>query len=97
VPNYFLSRFEWDAQKEIKNFEKHGIDFYTAVLAFRDSNRVIAIDEGHSETETRQFCIGKIGKVIVTVRFTLRGNKIRIIGAGFWRKGRKLYEKQNKT
>ncbi|MDD5422490.1 MAG: BrnT family toxin, partial [Candidatus Omnitrophica bacterium] len=30
---------------------------------------------------------------IVTVRFTRRGNKIRIIGAGYWRKGRKYYEK----
>ena len=32
---------------------------------------------------------------IVTVRFTVRNNKIRIIGAGYWRKGKKIYEKEN--
>lgn len=29
---------------------------------------------------------------IATVRFTPRKGRIRIIGAGFWRAGRKLYE-----
>ena len=29
------------------------------------------------------------------VRFTYRGETIRIIGAGYWRKGRRLYEKEN--
>lgn len=32
---------------------------------------------------------------IMTVRFTYRNNKIRIIGAGYWRKGKKLYEEEN--
>jgi hypothetical protein len=27
-----------------------------------------------------------------TVRFTWRGDRIRIIGAGYWRKGRQAYE-----
>jgi len=33
---------------------------------------------------------------VLTVRFTYRNNRIRIIGAGFWRKGKDIYEKQNK-
>jgi len=33
---------------------------------------------------------------IVTVRFTRRGDRLRIIGAGYWRKGKELYEKTNR-
>jgi len=35
-------------------------------------------------------------KDLATVRFTRRKDRIRIIGAGFWRSGRKLYETQRK-
>jgi hypothetical protein len=31
----------------------------------------------------------------MTVRFTYGKSKIRIIGAGYWRKGKKIYEKEN--
>lgn len=34
--------------------------------------------------------------MILTVRFIYRENKIRIIGAGYWRKGKKTYEEKNK-
>ena len=44
--------------------------------------------------EPRYFCIGKVDDRILTVRFVYRNNKIRIIGAGYWRKGRKYYEKE---
>src|SRR4029077_6839786 len=50
----------------------------------------MAADEGHSENEPRLFCIGRSGSGgILTVRFTYRGDCIRIIGAGHWRKGRR--------
>jgi hypothetical protein len=29
------------------------------------------------------------------VRFTVRGDAIRIFGAGYWRKGKKIYEQEN--
>ncbi|MFH1066848.1 MAG: BrnT family toxin, partial [bacterium] len=32
---------------------------------------------------------------VLTVRFTWRDEILRIIGAGYWRKGKKLYEKEN--
>ena len=54
------------------------------------------VDEGHSRKEPRLFCIGRSHRGIVTVRFTQRGDHIRIIGAGYWRKGRHLYEKTNR-
>ena len=36
--------FEWDAEKESKNIQKHGVDFRTAKLAFRDSNLLMIRD-----------------------------------------------------
>jgi hypothetical protein len=32
---------------------------------------------------------------VMTVRFTWRSGKIRIFGAGYWRKGKAIYEKAN--
>jgi len=37
-----------------------------------------------------------VAEGILTVRFTYRENTIRIFGAGFWRKGKKIYEQQDK-
>ena len=72
------------------------MSFEEAQLAFLDNNRIIAKDLEHSHTEERFYCFGKIDDNIVTVRFTYRNNKIRIIGAGYWRKGKQIYEKENK-
>jgi uncharacterized DUF497 family protein len=91
-----FGKFEWDSDKAEENSSKHKIDFYSATLVFLDPHRVIAIDEKHSAKEERLFCVGRIGRKIATVRFTKRKNRIRIIGAGFWRSGRKLYETQRK-
>ncbi len=46
--------------------------------------------------EERYYCFGKVDENILTVRFIYRSNKIRIIGAGYWIKGKKIYEKENK-
>ncbi|PIP08838.1 MAG: hypothetical protein COX51_02155 [Syntrophobacteraceae bacterium CG23_combo_of_CG06-09_8_20_14_all_50_8] len=88
--------FEWDEQKDKENQSKHGISFLTAQQAFLDPQRVIAEDINHSTEENRYYCMGRVGEGILTVRFTYRGNLIRIYGAGYWRKGRKIYEDQNK-
>jgi len=90
-----MTRFEWDADKEHRNQAKHGVGFRLARYAFADPRRVIAEDSAHSAGEDRFFCIGRAGGGILTVRFTYRGNAIRIIGAGYWRKGKDLYEKRN--
>jgi uncharacterized DUF497 family protein len=87
--------FEWDAEKNISNQEKHGVSFALAQFAFADSDRVILEDLEHSEDEQRFFCLGKVAEGILTVRFTHRDGTIRIFGVGYWRKGRKIYEEQN--
>lgn len=89
-------QFEWDANKEGSNIGKHGVDFHEAQSAFYDPHRIIAVDERHSVEEPRLFCIGKTRVGIVTVRFSYRRDAIRIIGAGYWRKGKQLYEKANR-
>ncbi|MBI5099287.1 MAG: BrnT family toxin [Nitrospirae bacterium] len=90
------TRFEWDDDKDKENQDKHNVSFSLAQLAFLDPHRVIAEDVNHSLEEERFYCIGRVDDGIMTVRFTYRGNIIRIYGAGYWRKGRKLYEEKNK-
>lgn len=89
-------RFEWDDDKDKENQAKHKVSFALAQHAFLDPKRVIAEDMSHSMEEERFYCIGKVDDGIMTVRFTYRGNVIRIFGAGYWRKGRKVYEEKNK-
>ena len=88
--------FEWDDKKSLENVGKHGVDFQTAQYAFIDPKRVIAKDLAHSKIEKRYYCFGKVEGGVLTVRFTYRNKRIRIIGAGYWRKGKNIYEKQNK-
>lgn len=91
-----IKTFEWDEEKNKLNQIKHNISFNEAQYAFSDPKRIIAKDLEHSEKEKRYYCFGKIRENIVTVRFTFRNKKIRIIGAGYWRKGKQIYEKENK-
>lgn len=91
-------QFEWDEAKDKLNRQKHGVSFYTAQSAFMDARRVIAEDTAHSNSrEKRYYCMGQGADGILTVRFTLRAGKIRIIGAGYWRKGKKTYEENQKN
>lgn len=87
--------FEWDKVKNTENQEKHSISFEEAQYAFFDQKRVIVPDISHSQSENRFYCFGQTADGIVTVRFTYRHEKIRIIGAGYWRKGKEIYEKEN--
>jgi uncharacterized DUF497 family protein len=88
-------RFDWDQRKDRANREKHGVAFAQAQLAFADRHRVIAEDLSHSSAERRYYCFGQVGDGIVTVRFTYRRDVIRIFGAGYWRKGKRIYEEEN--
>jgi uncharacterized DUF497 family protein len=90
------SNFEWDLAKDQENQEKHGVAFALAQLAFLDHRRVILEDIEHSDQEKRYYCLGRVSGGIMTVRFTYRKDTIRIIGAGYWRKGKKIYESENK-
>lgn len=57
------------------------VSFALAQLAFLDPDRVILEDLEHSENEKRFYGIGRVSE--------------EIIGAGYWRKGKKIYEREN--
>ena len=86
--------FEWDPRKARGN--EHGVTFEVATRVFDDPNLVLAEDADHSGTEQRYFAFGTVGGGILTVRFTVRGDRVRIIGAGYWRKGKVFYEQANR-
>ena len=80
------THFEWDENKNSENLRKHSVPFELAQSAFADPKRVIAEDLEHSQTEKRFYCFGKVGAEVLTVR---------LIGAGYWRRGKKIYEEQS--
>jgi len=84
--------FQWGEAKNRPDLQKHGVGFANARRAFDDPDRVILADLDHSEAELRYFCLGVVDGAVMTVRFTWRNGQIRIFGAGYWRKGRKIYE-----
>jgi hypothetical protein len=87
--------FEWDNTKAQVNAAKHGVSFELAQHTFLDPKRVVVPDLGHSGEEKRYFCFGWVDGGVMTVRFTWRAGRIRIIGAGYWRKGKQVYEEEN--
>lgn len=71
---------EWDDEKNQKNFRKHGIYFEDAARVFLDDDRIDEFDEFHSDFEDRFKIIGRV-RNILTVIYTERGEKFRIISA----------------
>jgi len=63
--------------------EKAWVSFAKAQFAFADSKRVIAEDLSHSSKEKRHYCFRWVDGEVLTVRFTYRGDVIRIFGAGY--------------
>ena len=80
--NYELGeyKFVWDSEKAKINIKKHGIYFEDAVLVFFDKNFIDDYDEIHSDDEDRIRVIGRVDKIL-TVIYTERGNRNRIISA----------------
>lgn len=56
---------------------------------------MVAFDDEHSTLrELRWWLLGKVGERVMLVRYTHRpSGRIRIIGAGYWRIGKEIYEK----
>lgn len=73
--------FEWDDAKANDNLRKHGVSFAAAALAFRDPFAVEWIDERQPYGEERIVLLGSSGGIVLTVIYTERGPRIRIISA----------------
>ena len=93
-----MLEFEQDPIKEEDNIRKHKVSFIEATQAFLDEYGFELEDSKHSQSEKRKYWVGKIssGKVL-TIRFTRRKEKIRIIGAAEWREFRRIYNEKAKN
>ena len=74
--------FEWHPLKAVANLKKHKVSFDEAKTVFGDKNYLEVTDREHSFYEMRYLAIGRSEKGrILTLVFTERGGKIRLIGA----------------
>lgn len=73
--------FAWDDGKAAENVRNHGVSFAQAALAFRDPFGVEWIDLRESYGEERIILLGMTSKQILTVVYTERDERIRIISA----------------
>lgn len=73
--------FEWDEKKRAQNLEKHGIDFVDCVKLFEENAEVLTFPSSF-KNEPRYLTIGDIDlDAHVTVVWTMREDRIRIISA----------------
>ncbi len=89
-------KFEWDDDKASANIRDHGVSFEQAAFAFGDPFAVEWIDNREVYGEERQVLLGMTGGQVLTVVYTERGDRIRIISS--WRATRHeqdYYYRQN--
>ncbi len=72
--------FEWDAGKNRANWIKHGIDFETARQIF-DGPVLTQADRRRDYGEDRHVSIGQVGRAVMVVCHTMRGQRVRLISA----------------
>jgi uncharacterized protein len=71
--------FEWDEEKRLQNIAKHNIDFFRAALAF--NGRPAVVNFSPRIAEERWQTIAEIDGRVITVIWTWRGRRCRIISA----------------
>lgn len=74
--------FEWDENKSLENYRKHGIDFEEAKTVFNDPSATTIYDPDHSINEDRFIDLGRSskGRILVVV-YTERNETIRLISS----------------
>jgi uncharacterized protein len=77
-----MPEFEWDDAKAEANYRKHGISFELATEVFDDLFAVETFDPLSPEYgEERVRIIGKAANLYLTIIYTEREERIRIISA----------------
>ena len=93
-------KFNWDAEKAVRNEEKHGISFDEIVVIFKDRNAMYFDDPQHSQNEIRETIIGwsAARKKPLICFFTRVEDVINIIGArAATHRERKLYDENQRV
>ncbi len=73
--------FEWDDDKAQGNIAKHGVSFEDARLVFDDLGQVDKLDDTMDYGEERSIVIGMASGRLLSVIYTLRMERTRIISA----------------
>ena len=73
--------FEWDDLKAAENARSHSVSFAHAAMAFRDPLAVEWINLRKSYGEERIILLGMTDNQVLTVVYTERAERIRIISA----------------
>jgi hypothetical protein len=77
-----LLEFDWDIGNRDKNRLSHKVEWWECEEVFFNYPLYTTIDVKHSEKENRFYGLGHTnGKRLLTIVFTLREKKIRIISA----------------
>ncbi len=76
-----MLEFEWDDEKAAGNVAKHGVAFSDACRLFDDIHALHYIDRSMVYEEERFVSIGIVNGVVLTVVYTERGDRIRLISA----------------
>mgnify|MGYP000612571898 CR=1 FL=1 len=77
-------RYEYDEEKNRKNKEKHGVEFWQAAEVFEDPYRIEAYDQAHSSLEEERWqVIGKTkeSKTLFVVFTEKIEGSIRLVSA----------------
>ena len=91
-----ITGFDWDAGNQTKSVAKHAVSCDEAEQLFLNAPLKVLADPEHSETEPRLHAFGKTDEGRhLTIAFTIRGSRIRIISARpMNKKEKKIYEKE---
>jgi uncharacterized DUF497 family protein len=73
--------FEWDDAKAAENYTKHGVSFAAATAAFDDPFAIERVDDRENYGEDRFVLIGSVERGVVTIVYTEREDRFRIISA----------------
>jgi uncharacterized DUF497 family protein len=73
--------FEWDEAKAAENYAKHGVSFEMATEVFKDPFAIERLDDREDHGEDRFVLIGMAEGAVLTVIYTERNGRIRIISA----------------
>jgi len=88
--------YEWDENKRLKNFAKHGYDLADGELVYESPQKVTV--GSHRPHEQRWLAIAEVGGdlITLTLTYTLRGVAVRCISLRkASRRERSLYHEQN--
>lgn len=75
--------FEWGDQKAAANLARHGVSFTTARRVFGDPFAFERLDDRMNYGEDRVVTIGLVDGGLVSVCWTQRESRVRIISARF--------------